>query len=82
MVPQARPVPNFNNPFFTSEVSCNPNQELVSFFSFLLFSCLFSPNQLKHRSNKETTKPKSPKLKVTRRMERGTMMASSSTCMR
>ncbi|KAF3592248.1 hypothetical protein DY000_02024436 [Brassica cretica] len=52
MVPQARPVPNFNNPF------------------------------LPQKSNKETTKPKSPKLKVTRRMERRTMMASSSTCMR
>ncbi|CAH8381565.1 unnamed protein product [Eruca vesicaria subsp. sativa] len=49
MVPQARPVPNFNNPF------------------------------LPQKSNKETTKPKSPKLKLTRRSERRTMMASSSS---
>ncbi|KAH0924304.1 hypothetical protein HID58_024322, partial [Brassica napus] len=54
MVPQARPVPNFNNLFYLGS----------------------------KLSNKETTKPKSPKLKVTRRMERRTMMASSSTCMR
>ncbi|ESQ44573.1 hypothetical protein EUTSA_v10003404mg [Eutrema salsugineum] len=52
MVPHARPVPNFNNPF------------------------------LPQKSNKETTKPKSPKLRVIRRIERRTMMASSSTHMR
>ncbi|KAG2262026.1 hypothetical protein Bca52824_069105 [Brassica carinata] len=52
MVPQARPVPNFNNPF------------------------------LPQKSNKETTKPKSPKLRVISRIEWRTMMASSSTYMR
>ncbi|CAH2046502.1 unnamed protein product [Thlaspi arvense] len=47
MVPHARAVPNFNNPF------------------------------LPQRSNKETTKPKSPKLRVIRRIETRTLMASS-----
>ncbi|KAF8104423.1 hypothetical protein N665_0172s0054 [Sinapis alba] len=49
MIPQARPVPNFNNPF------------------------------VPQKSNKETTKPKSPKLRVISRIERRTMMASSSS---
>ncbi|KAG7536499.1 TPX2 central domain [Arabidopsis suecica] len=47
MVPHARPVPNFNNPF------------------------------LPQKSNKETTKPKSPKLRVIRRVSRRTMMMAS-----
>ncbi|CAN8247910.1 unnamed protein product [Cochlearia groenlandica] len=47
MVPQARPVPNFNNPF------------------------------LPQKSNRETTKPKSPKLRVIRRIERRKMMSAS-----
>ncbi|CAG7867621.1 unnamed protein product, partial [Brassica rapa] len=44
MVPHARPVPNFNKPFFPQ------------------------------KSNKETTKPKSPKLRVIKRTERRKMM--------
>ncbi|CAL9242045.1 unnamed protein product [Arabidopsis halleri] len=47
MVPHARPVPNFNNPF------------------------------LPQKSIKETTKPKSPKLRVIRRVGRRTMMMAS-----
>ncbi|VYS69245.1 unnamed protein product [Arabidopsis thaliana] len=47
IVPQTRPVPNFNNPF------------------------------LPHKSNKETTKPNSPKLRVIRRIHRRTMMMVS-----